>query len=102
MGGIIARRLGRKRARYYRIPLLESPTPLSNIVAGLLLPRRDRTSRGRFGVSLPRDSLRRPSFQGLHNLFRSPRKEKGNETPLNVRLPMTIEGTLFDTSGSSN
>ena len=35
-------------------------------------------------------------------LFRSLRKEKGIETPLNVKLPMIIEGTLFDMSGSSN
>jgi uncharacterized protein YecE (DUF72 family) len=35
-------------------------------------------------------------------LFRSLCKEKGIETPLNVQLPMIIEGTLFDMSGSSN
>src|ERR1700735_1368368 len=35
-------------------------------------------------------------------LFRSLCKEKGIETPLNVKLPMIIEGTLFDMSGSSN
>lgn len=35
-------------------------------------------------------------------LFRSLCKERGIETPLNVKLPMIIEGTLFDMSGSSN
>jgi uncharacterized protein YecE (DUF72 family) len=36
------------------------------------------------------------------NLLRSLFKEKGIETPLNVKLPTIIEGTLFDMSGSSN
>jgi uncharacterized protein YecE (DUF72 family) len=36
------------------------------------------------------------------NLLRSLFKEKGIETPLNVKLPQIIEGTLFDMSGSSN
>jgi uncharacterized protein YecE (DUF72 family) len=35
-------------------------------------------------------------------LFRSLCNEKGIKTPLNVRLPEIIEGTLFDKSGSSN
>jgi uncharacterized protein YecE (DUF72 family) len=36
------------------------------------------------------------------SLFRSLCNEKGIETPLNVKLPAIIEGTLFDTSGSQN
>jgi len=36
------------------------------------------------------------------DLFRSLCKEKGIETPLPAKLPMIIEGTLFDMSGSSN
>jgi uncharacterized protein YecE (DUF72 family) len=36
------------------------------------------------------------------NLLRSLFKEKGIETPLHVKLPEIIEGTLFDMSGSSN
>ena len=36
------------------------------------------------------------------NLFRTLCNERGIETPLNVQLPMIIEGTLFDMSGSSN
>jgi uncharacterized protein YecE (DUF72 family) len=36
------------------------------------------------------------------NLFRSLCKEKGIETPLHVKLPAIIEGTLFDMTGSSN
>ena len=36
------------------------------------------------------------------NLFRPLCKEKGIETPLNVKLPMIIEGTLVDMTGSSN
>jgi uncharacterized protein YecE (DUF72 family) len=35
-------------------------------------------------------------------LFRSLCKAKGIETPLNVKLPTIIEGTLFDMSGSQN
>jgi uncharacterized protein YecE (DUF72 family) len=35
-------------------------------------------------------------------LFRSLCKEKGIETPLRVKLPVVVEGTLFDMSGSSN
>jgi uncharacterized protein YecE (DUF72 family) len=36
------------------------------------------------------------------NRFRSLCKEKGIETPLNIKVPVVIEGTLFDISGSSN
>jgi uncharacterized protein YecE (DUF72 family) len=36
------------------------------------------------------------------NLFRSLCKENGIETPLHVKLPAIIEGTLFDMTGSSN
>jgi uncharacterized protein YecE (DUF72 family) len=36
------------------------------------------------------------------SLFRSLFKEKGIETPLHVKLPAIIEGTLFDMTGSSN
>jgi uncharacterized protein YecE (DUF72 family) len=36
------------------------------------------------------------------HLLRSLFNEKGIETPLNVKLPAIIEGTLFDMSGSSN
>jgi hypothetical protein len=36
------------------------------------------------------------------SLFRSLCNERGIKTPLNMRLPEIIEGTLFDMSGSSN
>jgi len=36
------------------------------------------------------------------HLLRSLFNEKGIETPLNVKLPTIIEGTLFDITGSSN
>jgi hypothetical protein len=36
------------------------------------------------------------------SLFRSLCNERGIKTPLNMRLPEIIEGTLFDMMGSSN
>ena len=36
------------------------------------------------------------------NLFRTLCNERGIKTPLNMRLPEIIEGTLFDMTGSSN